>query len=327
MKHIHFVGIGGAGLSAIAAVLLESGYVVSGSDAQPSDLTRRLARLGATIHEGHAGSHVEGADVVVASSAIPDDNAEVAAARHAGIPAQKRAEFLADFLTGRTVVAVAGTHGKTTTTGLVAFMLDRAGLKPSFIVGGVLADYATNAHSGASSIFVIEADEYDRMFLGLCPTVAVVTNVEHDHPDCYPTPESMQEAFRQFTEQIVDGGRLIVCADDSKARELGEIAENKGTRVTSYGLRNGAEWKAESIQPNGAGGNDFLVVRGAATLGLARIRLPGLHNVANSLAALAVADHFELDFNTAREALAEFRGVGRRFEIKGEARGITVIDD
>lgn len=327
MAHAHFVGIGGAGLSAIATALLESGWTVSGCDEQPSALALGLAARGAQIFEGHAASHVAGVDVVIASSAIPGDNPEIAAARQQGIPVQKRSEFLRDFLAGRSVVAVAGTHGKTTTTGLIAFMLDRAGLDPSFVVGGVLADYGTNARSGKSPLFVIEADEYDRMFLGLCPAVAVVTNVEHDHPDCFPTPEAMQEAFQRFTERVVAGGRLVVCADDTKAREIGEAAGARGTRVTYYGLKNGADWRAEEIQSNGAGGSDFLVVRGGETLGLARNRLPGLHNVANSLAALVVADYLGVSFNAARGALADFHGVGRRFEVKGEAGGVAVVDD
>ncbi len=327
MKHAHFVGIGGTGLSAIAAVLAEAGWTVSGCDVQPSDLARDLEQRGVRVFLGHDARHVEGADVVVISSAIPVDLPEVQAARQRGIPVRKRADFLEEFLADYNVVAVAGTHGKTTTTGLTAFVLDKAGLDPSFVVGGVLADYASNARRGGSDLFVIEADEYDRMFLGLSPSLAIVTNVEHDHPDCFPTPEAMQEAFQQFVRRIAPRGLLLACADDAGALALGHWAEGNGIVVEFYGQNGGAKWKAEEIQSNGAGGSDFLVVRDGETLGLARNRLPGLHNVNNSLAALVAAMRLDVSFNTARNALAEFHGVGRRFEVRGEAGGVTVVDD
>lgn len=330
-ERVHFVGIGGAGLSAIAALLLESGYTVSGSDAALSPFARRLAERGASVYEGHAADNVKGADRVIVSSAIPPDNPEIAAARAQGIPVHKRADFLGALMEGRVGVAVAGTHGKTTTTGLIAYLLDRAGQDPTFIVGGDLIDYGLNARAGQGRPFVVEADEYDRMFLGLRPTLAVITNVEHDHVDCYPTPESVQEAFQAFGALVPGDGLLIVCADDGGAREVGALkAQGRlgaRSRVATYGLRPDADWGAEAIQPNGAGGNDFLVTRSGETLGLARNRLPGIHNVVNSLAALAAADFAGVDFNTARNALAEFRGAGRRFEVKGEARGVTVVDD
>jgi UDP-N-acetylmuramate--alanine ligase len=327
MKHAHFVGIAGAGLSAIAAVLAESGWTVSGCDVQPAAAGADLGRRGIPVFEGHDANHVAGADVLVVSSAIPADSPEVLAAIQRGIPVQKRAAFLSEFLAGSSVIAVAGTHGKTTTSGLIAFLLDRAGRDPSFVVGGHLADFDSNARRGAGPLFVIEADEYDGMFLGLRPVAAVVTNVEHDHPDCYPTPEAMQEAFQEFVKRIVPRGYLLACGDDPGAAGLAAFARQQGLNTALYGSRNGAEWKADLAQPNWAGGSDFLVMRGTETLGLARNRLPGLHNVANSLAALAMVMNFGVDFNTARNALADFRGVGRRFEVKGEAGGVTVIDD
>ncbi len=327
MKHVHLIGIGGSGMSAIATVLLESGYTVSGSDAQESDMTRKLAAKGATVAIGHRPENVIGADVVVSSSAIATDNPEVLAAKAHGLPALKRADFLGELMRGRTGVAVAGTHGKTTTTALIAYILTRAGCDPSFIVGGVLADLGTNARHGNGAVFVIEADEYDHMFLGLHPKVAVLTNVEHDHPDFFPTAESYRQAFAKFVSLLPADGVLIACGDQAGAKEIGRQAAQNGVRVVWYGLKNGAEWKAESVQANGAGGSDFLVMRGGDTLGLARNRLPGLHNVANSLAALAAADAVGVDFNAARNALSEFQGVGRRFEVKGEVRGVTVVDD
>lgn len=329
-KRVHFIGIGGAGLSAIAQVLLESGVAVSGSDdaVRPSALALALAGRGANVMAGHAPENVgPDVDAVIISSAVPPDNVEVLAAQARGIPVLKRADFLGQLMQGRTGVAVAGTHGKTTTTGLIALILDRAGLDPSFIVGGVLADYGTNARAGHGQPFVIEADEYDRMFLGLTPTIEVVTNVEHDHPDCYPTLKEMQEAFRAFTELLPPQGLLVACAHDTFARRLAEERKRDGKPAVLYGLRSEDNLRADSAQPNNAGGFDFLVVKDGQTLGLARNRLSGEHNVLNSLAALAVADWLGVDFNTARNALAEYRGAGRRFEVKGEAGGVTVIDD
>ncbi len=327
MKSVHFIGIGGAGLSAIAKVLLESGWQVSGSDEVLSPFAAALRAQGARVAEGHAAENVGQAEVVVISSAVPPDNVEVLAARAQGKPVLKRADFLGGLMEFRTGVAVAGTHGKTTTTGLIAFLLDRAGLDPTFIVGGRLEDYGTNARAGQGQPFVIEADEYDRMFLGLAPKIAVITNVEHDHPDSYPTLKELQDAFREFAGRLPDDGLLVVCARDAFARRLAEERRDLGRPASIYGLRTGDDFRADNLQLNSAGGYDFLAVRRGETLGLARNRLPGEHNVLNSLGALAVADHLGVDFNTARNALAEYRGAGRRFEVKGEARGVSVVDD
>ena len=321
------IGIGGSGMSAIATLLLESGCVVSGSDALASETTAKLAALGAIISIGHKAENVAGADQVVVSSAVQPDNPEVAAANANGIPVLKRADFIGGLMAGRVGVAVAGTHGKTTTTALISYILLRADRDPSFIVGGVLADLGTNARHGNGEPFVVEADEYDGMFLGLRPKVAVVTNMEHDHPDCYPTLESYQKAFEQFIALIPGDGLLIACRDDAGAKQLGEVATQNGKRVIWYGLKNGVSLKAENVQANGAGGSDFVVTRDGNTVGLARTRIPGLQNVSNTLAALAAVDALGVDFNTARNALAEFQGVGRRFEVKGDVGGITVVDD
>jgi UDP-N-acetylmuramate--alanine ligase len=323
---VHFVGIAGAGLSAIAKVLHDSGWRVSGSDAGSSPFAQQLTEKGVRVYAGHKAEQIDGATVVVVSSAVPPDNVEVQAALARGIPVLKRADFLGQLMTGRTGVAVAGTHGKTTTTGLIAYVLDRAGLDPTFIVGGMLTDYDSNARAGHGP-FVIEADEYDRMFLGLRPVVAVVTNVEHDHPDCYPTLADTQAAFREFVELLPKEGLLVGCARDAFAREL--VAERRagGRPAVSYGFRREDDYRADSPQLNGAGGFDFLAVKGGTTLGLVRTRLAGEHNVLNTLAALAVADHLGVSFNHFRNAATEFRGAGRRFEVKGEAGGVTVIDD
>jgi UDP-N-acetylmuramate--alanine ligase len=252
---------------------------------------------------------------------VPDDNVEVEAARRAGIQVLHRAAFLGELTAASRTIAVAGTHGKTTTTGLIAWLLDAAGLSPSFMVGGMVHDFGTNARAGGGKYFVIEADEYDRTFLGLRPSVAVVTNVEHDHPDCYPTPEDFRKAFETFARQVED--LLIVCLDDPGAASIAPI----GVPRQTYGLSEGATWRADEIRTNAVGGSDFLVLRGGETLGLFRTRLPGKHNVLNILSALIVGDYLGLDPKDTREALTKYCGVQRRFEIIGEEAGVMVVDD
>jgi UDP-N-acetylmuramate--alanine ligase len=228
---------------------------------------------------------------------------------------------------GHRGVAVAGTHGKTTTTAMVASILLGAERDPTFIVGGVIAGLETNARAGGGELFVIEADEYDRTFLSLRPEVAVVTVVEHDHPDCYPTFDDFRAAFEAFVALVPADGLLVTCWDDPVARELGQRWRDAGRPVAFFGLEEGAEWRAEEVRPNFAGGVDFLAVRDGETLGLVRLRLPGAHNASNATAALAVADHLGVPFQVTRDALTEFHGVGRRFEVKGEADGVLVVDD
>jgi len=326
-KHVHFVGIGGAGLSAIARVLMQQGAEVSGSDLVLSPVAEALARDGARVFVGHRAENVAGVDLVVVSSAVPVSNVEVLAARAAGVPVLRRPEVLGRMMEGRLGVAVAGTHGKTTTTAMIASILLAAERDPTFIVGGVIAGLETNARAGGGPLFVIEADEYDHTFLSLKPTVAVVTNVEHDHPDCYPTFADFRAAFEEFTASVPSEGLLVICWDDPVARELGQRRRAEGAAVTFFGLGQGAELRAEEVRPNFAGGVDFLATREGQVLGLVRLRVPGAHNASNSMAALVVADFLDVPFRVAREALREFRGVGRRFEIKGEAGGVVVIDD
>jgi len=224
-------------------------------------------------------------------------------------------------------VTVAGTHGKTTTTAMISSILLEAGRDPTFVVGGVISGIDTNARAGQGDLFVIEADEYDRTFLSLKPKVAVVTNIEHDHPDCYPTFDDFQAAFDQFAALVPEDGLLAVCWDDPVARALGERQRDAGLPVVFFGLGDGAEWRAEEVRPNFAGGVDFLATRAGEVMGLVRLRLPGEHNASNATAALAVSDFLEVPFRIARSVLTEFRGVGRRFEIKDEANGVTVVDD
>jgi UDP-N-acetylmuramate--alanine ligase len=307
-------------------VLLEQGVEVSGSDLVMSPVAEALARDGARVSEGHAAENVDGADVVVVSSAVPEDNVEIQAARAAGIPVLGRPAFLGRLMEGKRGVAVSGTHGKTTTTALIASILVAAGRDPTFVVGGVLTGLETNARAGEGPLFVIEADEYDCTFLSLRPEVAVVMNVEHDHPDCYPTFDDFRAAFEEFVALVPDRGLLAVCWDDPVAREIGEQQADVKP-VTFFGLREGAAWRAEEISPNFAGGVDFLAVHEGETLGLVRLRIPGAHNASNAMAALAVTDFLGVPFRVAREAMTEFYGVARRFEVKGEVGGVVVVDD
>jgi len=325
-KHIHLIGIGGAGLSAIARVLLEQGAKVSGSDLVISPVAEALARDGALVYQGHDAANVNDADLVVVSSAVPEENVEVQAARAAGIAVLGRPAFLGRMMEGKQGVAVAGTHGKTTTTAMIATILLKAERDPTFIVGGVLADLETNARSGAGPLFVIEADEYDHTFLSLEPDLAVITNVEHDHPDCYPRFDDFRSAFESFAALVPEGGTLVVCADDPVAHAIG-LSQSEGKSVRFFGVGERAIWRAEEIRPNFAGGVDFLAVRGEETLGLMRLRLPGAHNAVNAMGALAAVDALGVPFRAAQTALTAFRGVARRFEVKGEAGGAVVIDD
>lgn len=329
MKHVHFIGIAGSGLSAIALVLLERGIQVSGSDRALTAQALRLQHAGAQVYAGHRGEHIQGADVVVRSSAVPDDNVEVQAAIAAGIPVLKRAEFLGPLLAGRQVVAIAGTHGKTTTTAMIAWLLQACGQEPGFIIGGVSHDLGTNAREGHGLPFVIEADEYDRMFHGLQPALAVITNIEHDHPDCYPTPDDFFAAFRQFASQILKEGWLLVCNDDPGAAQLiAEVEPSARFACLRYGLEAGElDYRALDIHPNTLGGYSF-VFRAAGESGVqVTLRVPGLHNVRNALAALGAVHCLGLSMSQAATALGKFSGTGRRFEVCGEANGILLIND
>lgn len=336
MTHVHFIGIGGTGLSAIARVLLEMGFTVSGSDRVLSPFAEGLKRDGAIIHAGHDAANVSGADWVVRSSAVADDNPEVMEARKRGIPVYKRADFLGRLMEDKIGIAVAGTHGKTTTTAMIAWMLFALGRDPSFIIGSTLANLKTNARAGRGKPFVIEADEYDRMFLGLKPYFAIVTNIEHDHPDCYPTFEGMYSAFESFANLLPTDGTLIACLDDPSSNALMNSARKSGKSVVGYGLQgeqtlNAPQFMlARNLKSNERGGFDFEAISNLfhETESIpVSLQVPGKYNVQNSLAALSVAALLGLPPKKAAEALGEFRGAGRRFEVLGEANGITVIND
>jgi UDP-N-acetylmuramate--alanine ligase len=324
--HIHLVGIGGSGLSAIAEVLLGRGYDVSGSDRQLNDRTEALEAQGAIIFDGHDQYNVGSADLILVSSAIADDNPELLAATSSGIRILKRAEFLGALTAENETISVAGSHGKTTTTGMIANIMIAADLDPSFIIGGVLPILGSNGRSGQGKYFVIEADEYDYMFLGLSSKVAVITNVEFDHPDIFPTPAIYRTAFNQFIDQIQPGGELYICADDDGVSTLSSITENSRLNINSYGIQSG-NWQAKDLRTNPIGGTDFLVADEGETIGLARLRVPGEHNVRNGLAAIAVCLDLGIPFAVVRQALADFGGMGRRFEIVGQEGDVVVVDD
>jgi UDP-N-acetylmuramate--alanine ligase len=337
-KRVHFVGIGGIGLSAIARVLHEDGYTVSGSDARRTPLTEELAALGMVVHHGHAPTHIEGADLVVASSAVPEDNPELVAAREAGILVVKRAPLLGEMMVDKFGIAVAGTHGKTTTSALMSFVLTEVGQDPTFVVGGILQDMDTNARRGGGPHFVVEADEYDHTFLGLRPQLAVVTAIEMDHPDCFADIDDMGLAFERFVRLLPDGGTLVGCADQRRVVELLQrVAEDGDIDIVTYGLevegaglassRVAHTWAARDVQANSRGGSRFSVVRDGQTVGDCGVSLPGLHNVSNTLAVLAVSQRLGLEMERVLEVVPRFTGVRRRFEVKGEVGGITVIDD
>lgn len=325
MSNIHLIGIGGAGLSAIATVLLQQNHTISGSDIQASAATERLSRMGATISIGHRPENLSNnPDVVVVSSAIAPDNSELQEAQRRGLTVTKRAEWLGRMMQGYTGIALAGTHGKTTTTAMTAFVLEQAGLQPTYIVGGFVPQLNSNAAAGQGDAFVIEADEYDYMFLGLRPKIAVITIVEWDHPDIFPTPDDTVRAFKDFVQRVPADGLIIGCGDAPGVRRV--VAHSQAPVVT-YGLHPENTWQAVNLQPNRHGGYSFQVLYQDSHVAELSLVVPGHHNVLNALAALIVAHRQDVDVEQAAEILGRFQGVGRRFELKGEANGITVIDD
>ena len=337
MTHVHFIGIGGSGLSAIARLLLESGYTVSGSDRASTPFADEVRKAGAAVYVGHHPRNITGAEWIVRSSAIADDNPEVKAAKKANIPVYKRSDFLGRLMDEKTGIAIAGTHGKTTTTAMTAWVLTRLDRDPSFIVGGVVNDLGVNAHAGTGSTFVIEADEYDNMFLGLKPQIAVVTSIEHDHPDVFPTLEAMYHAFEKFVDLLPEEGTLIVCAEDPGAMALIPHIRKVGRNVVSYGVQgdmtiNTPYWiQAHDLKANKRGGFDFTATTNLESKTSASVKVslqvPGQHNVRNALAVLAIISVLGLSRKKAAQALAEFTGTNRRFELRGEVDGIKIFDD
>jgi UDP-N-acetylmuramate--alanine ligase len=325
LRRVHFVGIGGAGMSGIAEVLLDYDIEVTGSDQAASEATRRLEELGIPVAIGHAADHVHGADLVVRSSAIREDNPEVVAARRRGITVIRRAEMLAELMRLKYGIAIAGTHGKTTTTSLVGTILTEAGLDPTVIVGGRLRVSGTGARLGKSTYLVAEADEFDRSFLRLAPILAVITTIDVDHLDTYRDLDDIRDAFAQFAGSVPFFGQVITCLDDPNVQALlPRLAER---RVVTYGFSPQADLVAMDVRSEG-GGSRFTVRHAQrGTLGEITLPLPGRHNVQNALAAVAVALAVGLDFAEIARGIAAFTGVHRRFERLGTFGGAVVVDD
>ncbi|HNW94955.1 MAG TPA: UDP-N-acetylmuramate--L-alanine ligase [Anaerolineaceae bacterium] len=331
MKRVHLIGIGGTGMSGIAVVLLEKGYQVSGSDLAASPYFQMVSKRGARVALGHDPRLALQADLIVRSSAVRDDDPEVAAARAAGIPVIKREAFLSELTWGKETIAVAGSHGKTTTTAMLICMLDALTYDPSFIVGAEIKELATNARWDIGRHFVIEADEYDRMFLGLTPALSVVTNIEYDHPDCFPTPQDYLDAFKDFINRTVPGGKSILCADDPGVRSLLKADLRTDIELLTYGFHEGCDYRIEDYVWDGRASHFSLrrskSQRQAQVLGQFTLRLPGKHNVANAAAALAVVDALGASAAGSASALASFAGTERRFDIVLESAGEVLIND
>ncbi|AKU91862.1 UDP-N-acetylmuramate--L-alanine ligase [Vulgatibacter incomptus] len=320
---IHFVGIGGIGMSGIAEVLVNLGYPVTGSDLKEGDTTRRLEGLGARIAVGHRAENVGKADVVVISSAVRQQNPEVVEARRRAIPVIPRAEMLAELMRLKVGIAVAGSHGKTTTTSMIAHLLAAGGLDPTAVVGGKLNNLGSNAKLGNGEYMVVEADESDGSFLRFSPAIAVVTNVDPEHLDHYGDFDTLQRAFVDFVNKVPFYGVAVMCADHPVVQAMLPSVDR---RCVTYGLSPQADYRAEAIETN-AFEVKFVATRGGEPLGAFRLPMIGLHNVQNALAAIAVADDVGLPMDKVRDAFETFSGVQRRFTIRGEAAGVTVVDD
>ena len=324
-QHIHFVGIGGIGMSGLAQVLLTLGYSVSGSDLRSTMITKGLASRGASIYQGHRPENIIGADVVVVSSAVKQDNPELVAARAADIPIIPRAEMLGELMRFKKFgVAVAGAHGKTSTTSMIASVFQAADLDPTVIIGGQVKGLGTNAYWGKGDFLVAEADESDGSFLRLTPSIVVVTNIDREHLDFYSNIDEIKENFAKFMEKIPFYGVVIACGDDPIVRDV--LSYNRKRHII-YGTGDNAELKACCIRTNKKMGISFGVEQHGAFLGKINLTVPGIHHVRNALAAVALGLELELDFHTIRKGLEAYTGVGRRFEILGVERGITVVDD
>ncbi|MBI2384216.1 MAG: UDP-N-acetylmuramate--L-alanine ligase [Gammaproteobacteria bacterium] len=328
VKRIHMIGIGGSGMAGIAEVLLNLGYEVAGSDLKDGAATRRLAAMGARVHIGHEARHVEGADVVVISSAVKPDNPELVAAHQHRVPVVRRAEMLAELMRFRYGIAIAGTHGKTTTTSLVAGVLAEGGLDPTFVVGGRVKSAGTNARLGAGHYLVAEADESDASFLHLSPMITVVTNIDADHLETYGGDfNRLRATFVEFIQRLPFYGLAVMCNDDPVVREL---LPDLGRPVLTYGLEEGADLRAVDLRAQGTG-SDFTALLPDGSRESFHLNLPGRHNVQNSLAVIAIARELGVAMPAVRKALAEFQGVGRRCESHGEiavdGKRVLVVDD
>ncbi|PWT79331.1 MAG: UDP-N-acetylmuramate--L-alanine ligase [Acidobacteria bacterium] len=325
IQHVHFVGIGGIGMSGIAEVLVNLGFRVSGSDVKRSNVTDRLQKMGVEFAEGHRPENVGDSHVVVRSTAVRDDNPEVIEAQRRSIPVIPRAEMLAELMRLKPhSVAVAGSHGKTTTTSMVSTVLGNAGLDPTIVVGGVVGAFGSNAHLGTSDLMVVEADESDRSFLMLTPTIAVVTNIDREHMDYYHDMDDVRVCFTNFVNKVPFYGSSVLCLDDPNVQAI--IPHIERRRMT-YGLSAQADVSAHGIRYNNNFGSSFTVWRGSEVVGEVSLRVPGVHNVYNSLAAIAVGFELDVPFEKITNALGSFIGAARRFQLRGQVDDILVIED
>jgi UDP-N-acetylmuramate--alanine ligase len=328
-RRVHCIGVGGAGVSAIAEVLVRTGFEVSGCDEKPSPVTERLAAMGVSVFAGHGPEHVSGTDVVVVSSAVRSANPELVEARRRGIPVVARGEMLAELMRPRFGIAVAGAHGKTTTTAMIALMLEQAGLDPTALIGGYFGAFGGNARVGGSEYLVAEADESDRSFLRLSPTIAVITNLDREHLQSYAGFEELTESFVQFANRLPFYGSAVICADDPP---LSAARSRMSVRVVTYGLDpTSADVVGRNLRVEPTSSTATVLARrtsaGHVELGELRVGVPGRHNVLNALAAVTVGLELSVPFDAIVAGLAAFRGTARRFESRGEVRGIRVVDD
>jgi UDP-N-acetylmuramate--alanine ligase len=323
-QHAHFIGIGGIGMSGIAEILLNQNMKVSGSDLRRTPVTERLAQLGAIVYEGHEAGHVSGATVVVTSSAVQSENPEVIEARARKIPVIQRAEMLAELMRLKYGIAIAGMHGKTTTTSMVASVLSAGGLDPTVVVGGRVDAMGSNARLGTTQYLVAEADESDRSFLKLSPILAVVTNLDREHMDCYSDMHDVERAFLAFMDKVPFYGAVTACLDNP---QLAAILPRAHRRVFTYGVSPEADYRVEPLPGDPSSFSRFQVRTAASTLGPFALHVPGAHNVLNATAAVAIAHQLEIVPERIIEGLHSFRGVDRRFHHRGTARGIAVVDD
>jgi UDP-N-acetylmuramate--alanine ligase len=321
-RHVHFIGIGGIGVSGIAQLAHKKGDKVSGSDIKESALTRKLASLGISVSIGHKAGHVEGAELVVYSSAIRPDNPELAAARGQGISVKRRAEFLSELMRDKKVVTITGAHGKTTTSSLCAKLLRTAGLHPTVAVGGILREDGENIRFGESEYFIAEADESDGTFLCYEPTYSIITNIDHEHMDFYKTYDKLLESFCAFVEKTKKEGCVIYCYEDAPLRK---IVKKSTARGVSFGFSKEADFTAQKVLL-GVGVSSFSCMRHERNLGAVRLSLMGRHNILNALAVIALGHELKVDFSVIKKALGEFEGVERRFQIKYEG-DIFIVDD
>ncbi|MCX6825919.1 MAG: UDP-N-acetylmuramate--L-alanine ligase [candidate division Zixibacteria bacterium] len=322
-RELFFVGIGGAGMSGIAEILHNLGYKIGGSDSAPGEVTEHLEKLGIKIFDRHLGANIGQANVVIISSAVGEDNPEVIEARKKGVPVIKRAEMLGELMRLKYSIGIAGTHGKTTTTSLIGKIMIKAGLDPTVIVGGVVAGTGTGASSGSGEYLVAEADEYDRSFLSMFPSMAVVTNIEPDHLDCYDGMDDLENSFLTYMNRVPFYGLIIYSADDPALARL----QNRIVRASvSFGLSNIADYQATEANCF-EGGSQFEVLKKGKPLGKISLHVPGRHNILNAVASVATASELEIPFETIADALLKFRGVERRFEIKSIVHNIMVVDD